>query len=541
MKRQSFIKGSVILIASAVIAKAIGAIFKIPITNMLGGSGMSCFSCAYGLFLPVYAVTANGLTTAVAKLTAENCAFGNYKNIKKIHKTALIMFSIAGLIGSLLIAFLAKPFSEKAAACPDAWLSVMMIAPSVLFGCITAVYRGCCEGMSNMYPTAISQVIESLVRLAAGLGFCAYVLNNPEKVLCFLPEGTSIISAASAAAILGISLSTLAGTLFMYILGIGCEKYTSFGKEDSSKKIIKNILKIFIPAAIGSAITNLTTIIDISTIIKCLNKGIETAPEYFKNSFPLDNMDNAAEFIYGSFSGLAVTIFNLIPSITNMFGKGILPCLSESCAQKDKKAIKKLSENVINATAFIAVPSGLGLCVLSKPILEFLFPKRIAECAVSSQALSVLGIAVIFLSLSFPLFSCFQAAGKANAPVKLMLAGVVVKLLGNLILIPIPKINISGAAISTLLCYLVIFILSLIFYPKASGVKINLKCLMSPVFSGILCAACAWCVYPHIPLSNMFALPIAIVTGGIVYFIASYLTGGLAVIKRKNKQKKLNI
>ena len=72
MKNQSFLKGSVILIASAVIAKAIGALFKIPLTNMLGGVGMSYFSCAYGLFLPVYAVTATGLTTAVAKLTAEN-------------------------------------------------------------------------------------------------------------------------------------------------------------------------------------------------------------------------------------------------------------------------------------------------------------------------------------------------------------------------------------------------------------------------------------------------------------------------------------
>lgn len=533
MKKQSFIKGSVILIASAIIAKAIGAIFKIPMTNMLGGSGMSCFSCAYGLFLPIYAITTNGLTTAVAKLTAENSAFGNYNNIKKIYKTALAIFSIAGIIGSILIIVLAVPFSEKAAACPDAWLSVMMIAPSVLFGCITAVYRGCCEGMSNMYPTAISQIIESLVRLAAGLGLCAYVLNNPQKVLCFLPEGTSIISAAAAAAILGISLSSLAGTLFMYICGIGCEKYACNEKTDSRRKIIKNIFKIFIPAAIGAAVTNLTSIIDLSTIIRCLNKAVESDLKYFKNNFPLDNIENISEFIYGSFAGLAITIFNLIPSITNMFGKGILPCLAESCAKGDKNSIKRLSENVISATAFIAVPAGLGIFVLAEPILKFLFPSRIAECAVSAQSLAILGIAVIFLSISFPLFSCFQAAGKADAPVKLMLAGVVVKFLGNIILIPIPQINISGAALSTFFCYLVIFILSLIFYPKAAGVKINLKCLISPAVSGSFCAVSAWCIYPHIPFDNLFSLPIAIAVGGIVYLITSYLTGGLAVLKRK--------
>ncbi len=59
---------------------------------MLGGVGMSYFSCAYGLFLPVYALTATGLTTAVAKLTAESCAFGNYRNVKKYRRFHFFCF-----------------------------------------------------------------------------------------------------------------------------------------------------------------------------------------------------------------------------------------------------------------------------------------------------------------------------------------------------------------------------------------------------------------------------------------------------------------
>ncbi|MGN0613848.1 MAG: polysaccharide biosynthesis C-terminal domain-containing protein [Porcipelethomonas sp.] len=530
MKKQSFVKGSVILIASAVISKAVGALFKIPLTNMLGGTGMSYFSSAYGLFLPIYAVTANGLTTAVAKLTAESCAFGNYSNIKKIHRISLIIFSAAGLAGTILTAVLAVPFSEKAAACPGAWLSVLMIAPSVLLGCITAVYRGCREGMSNMYPTAVSQVIESLVRLAAGLGLCSFVLNNPEKVLSFLPEGTDLISAAAAAAVLGISLSTLAGTLFMYIGGTGCEKYSSEGKAESGRKIAGDIFRIFIPVALGAAVTNLTSVVDLTTIVRCLGRAADSDPEYFNKIFSLPDSVNAPEFIYGSFNGLAITIFNLIPSVTNMFGKGILPCISESFARNDRSAVKRLSENVIKATAFIAIPSGLGIFALAGPILNFLFPERTAECAVSARSLAILGIAVIFLSLSFPLFSCFQAAGKADAPVKLMLAGVAVKLSGNLLLIPIPEINISGAAISTLLCYFVIFLLSLIFYIRVTGVKPDiLRCLVPPLFSGIMCAVTAWLVYSNLPFRNAISLPAAVIAGGIIYLAASALTGNIPV------------
>ena len=110
MKKQSFMKGSMILIASALISKTIGALFKIPLTNMLGGIGMSSFSCAYGLFLPVYSITANGLTTAVAKLIAENNATGNYRNIKKIRNISLILFSATGLLGMFSILFLSEFF-----------------------------------------------------------------------------------------------------------------------------------------------------------------------------------------------------------------------------------------------------------------------------------------------------------------------------------------------------------------------------------------------------------------------------------------------
>ncbi|MGN1480776.1 putative polysaccharide biosynthesis protein [Porcipelethomonas sp.] len=531
MKKQSFLKGSVILIASAIIAKGIGALFKIPLTNMLGGVGMSYFSCAYGLFLPVYALTATGLTTAVAKLTAENCAFGNYRNVRKIHKISLLLFSFVGLAGTAAIAILAHPFAYKVTACPKAELSVLMIAPSVFFGCITAVYRGCWEGMRNMYPTAVSQVIEALVRLAAGLAMCSCVLNNPEKILPFLPEGTDILATAAAAAVLGISLSTLAGTAFLYVRGTGLEKGSpllSGGHEESTGNIIKALFKILVPVALGSIVTNLTSLIDLATIIRCLDKTIKSAPDFLISKYGLENIstEELSEFIYGSFTGLAVTVFNLIPSVTNMFGKGILPNIAESWAVKNKSAVKKLSENVLKATAFIAVPSGIGICFLAKPILLFIFPGRVQECAVSEESLAFLGIAVIFLALSFPIFSCLQAIGRADAPVKLMLAGVAVKLAGNLILIPIPEINVSGAAISTLLCYFIIFILSSIVYAKAAGIRINfLKTFTPSLISGLFCGLTAWCVYPVLPFENILSLPISVCAGGIVYLIVSKLTG----------------
>ena len=154
LKKQNFLKGSLILMLSAAAAKALGALFKIPLTNLLGGVGMSYFSCAYSLFMPIYALTVTGLSSAVARMTAQSIALGMYKNAKKVRNTALILFSAVGLVGSAVTFLLSKSFSVYSAGSTEASLAVAMISPSVFFGCIMSVERGYYEGMSNMYPTA---------------------------------------------------------------------------------------------------------------------------------------------------------------------------------------------------------------------------------------------------------------------------------------------------------------------------------------------------------------------------------------------------
>ena len=120
-----------------------------------------------------------------------------------------------------------------------------------------------------------------------------------------------------------------------------------------------------------------------------------------------------------------------------------------------------------------------------------------------------------------------QAVGKADLPVKLMLAGVAVKLTGNLLLIPVPEINVSGAALSTTLCYGVIFILAIWQYRKYTGIRIPvIKTLLPSFISGGLCAAAAFmvCKAASASLGNTLCLPLGIAAGGVVYLAGMRLT-----------------
>lgn len=537
MKKQTFIFSSAILIASAVVTKLIGALFRIPLANMLGGAGMGHFSAAYGIFMTVYAVSVTGLPTAVARLVAENLAGGHFSNIRRIKSTALTFFALTGVAFTIIMLIIAYPFclfNGETETLP----SVLAIAPSIFFCCITSVYRGYYEGLRNMFPTAVSQVIEGLIKLCAGLGLCFWVIGNPERTepLRIFFGNCSIISMAAAAAVLGISLSSAAGTLFIIIRdklyndGISCEQLElSSNSICSNTEIITQLTKTAFPVALGALVTNLSSVIDLITVTRSLDKAVAARSDCFAELTGSMSYASVPNFMYGSFTGLAVTVFNLIPSLTNMFGKGIFPVLSEAFAANDIAAVKQSSEKALISTAIISIPSGLGIMTFSESILHFLFSSRPLEADLCTGAMSILGIAVIFLCLSSTIFSVLQACGRAELPVKIMMVGVVIKLIGNIILVPIPKINISGAAIATLMCYIFIFFASIYYMVTLTDITkqtIFVK-LCKLCHCSVMCCVSAKLVENLLSnaLDTSLVLFISIFIGVIFYILCGYLLG----------------
>ena len=98
MKKQTFLKGSLLLTVSALLAKILGAFFKLPLTAVLGGTGMGYFSCAYGLFLPLYAIFVTGLSTAVAKMVASYAGMNNMNSARYVRSIARKLFFSVGII-----------------------------------------------------------------------------------------------------------------------------------------------------------------------------------------------------------------------------------------------------------------------------------------------------------------------------------------------------------------------------------------------------------------------------------------------------------
>ncbi len=550
--KQSLLHGALILAVSTIIVKIVGACFKLPLANIIGNTGMGYFNTAYSLFNVIYALAVAGFPVAVAKMVSESVALKKYNDAKKIYKTTSLVFFVTGLIGFLVMTLGSGVYSQLVKN-PNAKYTIIALAPTVLFACLMSTYRGYYEGLKNMYPTAISQVIEAVVKLTAGLG-CAWALLTLSQnsyaqtgkvfwinVSSSEEAATFSLAFAAAGAVFGVSLSTVAGFVYLWLRhklkgdGITKEDLSSCVSALPTKTIFKDLVKIAIPVCLGAIAISLTSFIDGISVMGRLETAINADYTAIFNQYGDILPDNKADipnFLFGAY-GNAQTLFNLIPAITTTFGVSALPAIASAWALRDMSEMKKNTETTLKITSILAIPAGIGMCVLAEPIIRLVYFRIPQEAAISVPILRVLGITVAFVSLMSPVNSMLQAIGRADIPVKLMLIGGGLKLLVNYIFVAVPSLNIKAAAWGTLVCYLFIAVSSVWVLVKNTKVKINyLDVFLKPIFSAILCGAGAWVGFSfarrvfsadsltHHALSTLVAIALAVV----IYVISLFLT-----------------
>lgn len=387
-RKQSFWKGSALLLASAMIAKLLGACFKIPLTNVLGGTGMGYFSTAYGLLLPVYALSVTGLSAAVAQTVSRAAALEHWAEVRRIRDTARLACGVLGLFLSLCMFLLAEPFAALVAAQPYALFSLLAIAPAALFGCLTAVERGYWEGLQNMTPTAVSQALEAVAKLGLGLALCQWVLAHPEIVCRRVPADVPLSALAAAGAVLGVTLSTAVGWLYFLLRGLRSGNRLPRGNAPAAPmgQIFRRLLYVMIPVALGSLVTNLTSLLDLVTMMRCLGRAqMLHSGELLRRFGTAASAPDFPAFVYGSFTGMAITVFNLVPSVTNMLGKSALPCAAALWAKQDREGVVAHIRSVTGAAAAMALPAAGGLWALAEPVMHILYAGRPEEAAIAAR------------------------------------------------------------------------------------------------------------------------------------------------------------
>ena len=540
-------QNSVVLMLSLLFVKISGLLFKLPIVSLIGATGYGYFNSAYSIYLPVYVLALTGFPAAVSRFVAAEHSMGNYKNIRMIHKVSLYFFVFIGLLGTAFLA-VGADFLSSAVKNPNAAPALLVLSPIVFFCCLMSVYRGYYSGLSNLYPSAISQAIEALCKLVVGVGATYFMLQYglerfEETGEVFgtaaqtREEAISLLSPyAAAAAIFGVSFGAIVACAYIIlrhkILGDGITRDQLDSPEQSvlsSKAVLKKILRVGIPISLGAGVMQLSSIIDNFMIINMLGGIVQNNESLIREMYGY-GADVAASAIpnllWGCFS-VTLIFYNLVPLAVQSFSQSAIPDITESHVRGDKDSIYAKVRIVVKMSLLVALPVGIGIMSVADPIVKIFSADTVAETV---PILRIMCVAAIFSALCQPVTSILQSIGKYDSPVKVMLIAAVVKCLANLALISVPSLNVKGAALGSCVSYLVLLAILISLLKKYTGIRFNfIKMLIPPLVSAVACGASAYLVVSLLSdrIGNVGALVIAIVLAAVVYFLLSVMTGAL--------------
>jgi stage V sporulation protein B len=544
--KQSFLHGALILMVAIALVKIIGALFKIPLAWILTPVGNGYFANAYSLYFPIFSLATAGFPIAIARLVSENSARGRYRDIRQIHTVSIKIFFVLGIVAFCIMFFGAKPYVAFAVTNhpENALPAIYALAPAILFNSLMAIYRGYYEGLRNMYPTAISEIVEALSKLVFGLAAAIAVIQSGLNE--FAASGTvygikratveyakiATLPYAAAGAILGVTIGSVFGFLFLFIYhkrhsdGITEAMLLSSPRPLPMKYTTSRLIRTAIPIALGSLAVNLSTLIDSIFLQKRINDIMVEHPQAILNMYgsiipaSVVQLNNVSTFLYGCFAN-AATLFMLVPAITQAFGVSALPNVTEAWTGGNPKKIKKSIESVLRIVAMLTIPAGLGLSVLSTPIAALLYGGNNAP-QIIGKILALLGLGAIFAAMSTPINSMLQAVGRVDLPVKLLAVGLVIKLILNYTLVGIPEVNVMGAGTGTLVCYLFIMVFSLYFLCRETKIRPNLVGIfLKPLLSSVICVTAAYFVQKFGAMLHLgkLATCLAMLTAGVIYVI----------------------
>ncbi len=557
-KSQSFLKGAMVLGSSMIIVKLMGMIYKILLSNQYGGVGTGLFNSAYALYNPLFMLSTAGFPIAISRMVSESITKKRYRDVKQIHRISVPIFVIAGCI-CFLAMVLGSFIYIKLIHADNAIFALLCLSPTIFFGCLMSIYRGYFEGMRNMVPTAISEIIEATCKLFFGL--TASFLVTKYGMGQFAKTGyvfgikcaneveaeSAIIPIAIGAAITGISLGSLLGFLFLFIRykrggdAITRDELRNSPPPRKSGTTLRIMVKTAIPIGLGSIIMSLADMIDSTLVQVRINNIMQSDPKALLGvygSLIPDSVYYGEEthtFLYGCY-GIALTLMMLVTAVTQVFGTTALPSVTAAWTSGNKRQLKKSMETVMRVTTLVTIPSGIGMSVLAEPLLSMIYHgSSVAdEVEIGSKVLAVMGISVIFIATSTPLCSMLQAIGRMDVPLKLFTIGMAMKIVVNYILVGIPWINIQGANIGSIVCYGFVTVVALFVICRETKIVPDfVSIFVKPLFAGIICGITAYFseIFFDILFKQRIATILAVITAIIVYIIALVL---IRAIKRED-------
>ena len=506
-KKESFMQGVVTIMFSQILIKLLGLVYTLYLTNRngFGDTGNAISSGAYQIYALLLTVSSIGVPNAISKLVSERVAIGDHRGAHRILKIGFATFAVIGLIGSMMLFFGAKAIATQWLQIPEAEMTLVALSPAIFFVAVSSVMRGYFNGRQHMKTSARSQTLEQIFKTVLTIIFVEIIaiLSNTSTEL--MAAGANL--ATTGATFLGF------GYLFLFYRSQREEvakeiKETVNYKHERVAMVIRNILFVSIPMALSAIMSSINKNIDSVTVVRGLKTFLT---------------EGEAKVQYGILAGKVDTLTSLPLSINIAFATALVPAIAAARAIKDHKTATKRTSFSLLTSMLIGLPCTVGMCIFSQQILNLLFPNATSGALI----LQISSFTIIFTILDQTINGALQGFGKVMVPAMALGVGVLVKLILNLILVPIPAIGVNGAAIGSVACHMVAFTIAINVLRKNIKLDLNVsKFIIKPIIATVIMAICSYFIY--MILGGIIAERLATIIA-IIFAIVIYITALIAL------------
>lgn len=513
MKKQSLIRGSLILGVAGILTRFLGLFFRWPLIMLIGDEGVGYYQMSYPLYMFFVAV-ASGIPVAISKMISENNVMGDLESNFVIVKESVILMAFIGTGTSIILLVFAKPIIIFLQWDSKSYYSLLGIALAPCIISFITVFRGFFQGYQNMTPSAISQIIEQVGRIIFGVGLA---------VLLF-PKG---ISFSAGGAAFGAAAGGFFALLYLLYKYLYVKKSFGIKKVKTDYKVLNQILTIAVPISLGASVSTIMNLIDSIFVPKKLLEAGFTSQQ--------------STILYAQLTGKASVIVNIPLTLSMAICTSVIPIIAEVYILKRRLELENKMNLIMKLVAVIALPCVLGLYFMAGPIMEFVFPGK----SDGVEILKYLSLSIPFIIITQTTTSILQGINRYLIPVFNLIIGCIIKIILTNILVSNPKLNIYGAVISTVISYICVSIfnilaMKMIIKIKISFYKICIKPAYAACFMIILILPLYNIIYRN-TLSNGISCLLSISIGAIIYCVGILILKVFSLDELKGKLRKRNI
>lgn len=497
--QKSILGGMTILGLAGIVCKLVGVVFKVPLAWIIGDGGMATYHLVFPTYNLLLTVSSAGIPVAISRMVSHYLNREDPRNAKRVFRCALGLLFCLGLLATLIMAAGSAALSRQVGD-EKTRMGFIAIAPSVMLVCVMSAFRGFMQGQQRMVPTAVSQLIEQVGKVAAALPLAAWGSRYG-------------VAQAAAGALLGTTLTEAAALIYMTVLyfrsrrGFDALPQAAQAPVLPMKALMKTLVFTAIPITLGACIVPLAGTVDSMMLVeRMIASGLSEA---------------VAQERYGAYAGYVLTWINVPTALVVAVAMSLVPAVSGALARGDEKALRYQANLGLRFSFLIGFPCSAGMSLLSAEILSFFYKEAMKpeNLRVAGELLAVSALTVLLFSVVQSTSAILQGVRKQRIPMYTLLAGVACKIVLNYTLAAMPGLDIHAAPISSLVCYFISLVPNLYYTLKYTGLAFDWQgCLFRPALATAGMSAVVWGLKVLLPAGRGWTL--LLVTAGIASFLA---------------------